>query len=72
VVRIVPGREVSADEVAALPHRVAAHFGRVLGDDVRIEVLVVERIEPTPVGKHLFLISRVTPPATAPGDEAMQ
>jgi len=61
VVRIVPGSSLAPDEVAALPTRVSANFGRVLGADVHIDVVVVDRIEPTPAGKHLFLISKVAP-----------
>jgi len=61
VVRIVPGSSLAPDAVAALPARVAANFGRVLGADVRIDVVVVDHIQPTPAGKHLFLISKVAP-----------
>jgi hypothetical protein len=61
VVRIVPVSSLAPNEVAALPARVAANFGRVLGADVRIDVVVVDHIEPTPAGKHLFLISEVAP-----------
>ena len=61
VVRIVPVSSLTPDEVVALPARVAANFGRVLGADVRIDVVVVDHIEPTPAGKHLFLISKVAP-----------
>jgi phenylacetate-CoA ligase len=59
VVRIVPEPRLRADEVAALPSRVKDTFGRVLGDDVHIDVVVVDQIQPTPAGKHLFLISKV-------------
>jgi phenylacetate-CoA ligase len=61
-VRLVPDHQLDYDSAATLPPRVAAHFGRVLGEDVRVDVIVVDRIEPTPAGKHLFLISRVTRP----------
>ena len=61
-VRLVPDQELDSDTVAALPPRVASHFGRVLGDDVRVDAIVVDHIEPTAAGKHLFLISRVNGP----------
>lgn len=62
VVRLVPEKSLSRDDTAALPRRVAKHFGRVLGEDVSIDVELVDRIEPTAAGKHLFLISKVKSP----------
>ncbi len=59
VVRIVPGTELSTTGAEELSANVERHFSRVLGDDVWVEILVVDRIEPTPAGKHLFLISKV-------------
>jgi phenylacetate-CoA ligase len=66
VVRLVPDHELDLDTIAALPRRVAAHYGWVLGDDVRVDAMVVDHIEPTAAGKHLFLISRVHRPPTLP------
>jgi len=60
IIHIVPGKSPESDAVERLRANVAAAFRPVLGEDVRIEVRVVESIEPTPAGKHLFLISRVS------------
>jgi len=61
-VKLVPGTALSDTESQALSARVKAHFARTLGEDVRVDAVVVDRIEPTPAGKHLFLISRVDRP----------
>jgi len=58
-VKLVPGPGLSSDEVDALPSRVATHFGYTLGPEVNVDVQVVEKIEPTAAGKHLFLISKI-------------
>ncbi len=66
-VRVVPNTSLSPGDSQALAAAVGAHFGGALGDDVRVDVLLVDRIEPTPAGKHLFLISKVPrPPSSRP------
>ena len=62
VVRVVPGTTLTAEEEQALCARIVAHYHRILGEEVQIDVVVVDRIEPTPAGKHLFLISKVKRP----------
>ncbi len=58
-VKLVPGSGLSPNEVEALPSRVATHFGYTLGPEVEVDVQVVQSIEPTAAGKHLFLISMI-------------
>ncbi|MCK9356027.1 MAG: hypothetical protein M0R22_02600 [Dehalococcoidia bacterium] len=66
-VRVVPNTCLSVSDSQALAAAVRSNFGSTLGDDVLVDVLVVDRIEPTPAGKHLFLISKVQrPPAVRP------
>lgn len=64
-VKVVPNAALSGDESQALAAAVKAHYGKSLGDDVKIDVAVLDRIEPTPAGKHLFLISKVNPRSCA-------
>jgi phenylacetate-CoA ligase len=69
-VKVVPGTGLSSAEAQALSARLKAHYARTLGDDVRVDVVVVDRIEPTPAGKHLFLISKVSRPPHPRGGSA--
>jgi len=62
VVKVVPGSILSPQEAGTLSARLTAHYAKTLGDDVRIDVVFVPYIGPTPAGKHLFLISKVQPP----------
>jgi len=64
-VRVVPNSGLSAAGSQTLEVAVRDHFSHALGDDVRVDVLVVDHIDPTPAGKHLFLISKVTSPGGA-------
>jgi len=61
-VKVVPGSALSDAEAQALSTRLKAHYAKSLGDDVRVDIVVVDHIEPTPAGKHLFLISKVGRP----------
>ena len=67
VVKAVPGSTLRPYEEQDLAVRIRVHFGKVLGDDVHVDVIFADNIEPTPAGKHLFLISKVQPPR-ASGD----
>ncbi len=58
-VNVVPNDSLSPSDLQSLAAAVRDHFGSALGNDVRVEVAIVERIQPTPAGKHLFLISKV-------------
>lgn len=62
IVRVVPNALLSMSSATELATAVGAHFGSTLGDDVDVQVDVVERIEPTPAGKHLFFISKIERP----------
>jgi len=62
-VRVVPGAAASGTEAAALGEAVRAQFCDWLGGDVQLDVAIVERIVPTPAGKHLYLVSNVPLPA---------
>ncbi len=68
-VKAVPGTALSEAEAEALSARLQAHYAGPLGDDVRVDVVFVDRIEPTPAGKHLFLISRVGSPPSRSSTE---
>jgi len=61
-VRVVPLRAPAAGELNQLSDAVKAQFAGWLGNDVQIDVAIVDRIEPTPAGKHLYLISHVKRP----------
>jgi phenylacetate-CoA ligase len=61
-VKVVPDTDLSSSDAHALAAAVTSHFGSRLGDDVRIDTTVVDRIEPTAAGKHLYLISKVKRP----------
>lgn len=61
-VRVIPNDSLSPSKAQELDAAVKAHFSSTLGDDVEIQVDIVDRIEPTPAGKHLFYISKVTRP----------
>jgi len=61
-IRVVPGAAVSGADAASLTAAVRAQFCDWLGDDVRLEVAIVERIVPSAAGKHLYLISNVSGP----------
>jgi phenylacetate-CoA ligase len=58
-VRVVPGSSISSSDTLEFAEAVRSHYSDTLGDDVEIRVDVVDHIEPTPAGKHLFVISRV-------------
>ena len=62
-VRVVPNTSLSSRDAHALTAAVGAQFGSWLGEDVRLDVAIVDRIEPTAAGKHLYLISKVQRPA---------
>lgn len=66
-VRVVPNDGLSPSKARELDAAVKAHYASTLGDDVEIQVDIVDRIDPTPAGKHLFYISNVTRP---PGRDA--
>jgi len=63
-VRVVPSDSLSADRAQDLAAAVKAHYSSTLGTEVEIQVEVVDHIEPTPAGKHLFVISKVKCPAS--------
>lgn len=71
-VKVVPGTALNNAEEQALSARLKTHYAKTLGDEMRVEVVFVDRIELTPAGKHFFLISRVgSPPpcsTTSAGD----
>jgi len=62
-IRVVPGAAVSEHDAASLVDSVRAQFRAWLGEDVRLDVAIVERIVPTAAGKHLYLISNVPRPS---------
>lgn len=61
-VRVVPLRAPVAGEVNRLSDAVRVQFAGWLGDDMKVDVAIVDRIESTPAGKHLYLISHVKRP----------
>jgi len=61
-VRVVPNDSLSPGQAQELDAALKAHYSSTLGDDVEIQVDIVDRVEPTPAGKHLFYISKVTRP----------
>ncbi len=61
-VRLIPGSELASSEARTVIDAARSQFEAWLGDDVRVEVEIVDRIAPTPAGKHLYLISNVRPP----------
>lgn len=67
VVRVVPGATLTAEEARTLRERIVAHYQGILAEGIQVEAIVVDRIEPTPAGKHVFLISRVKRPADLSG-----
>jgi len=62
MVRIVLNAGGPSDDAETIKASVKAHFAGWLKDDIRVDVDIVDRIEPTPAGKHLYLISHVKPP----------
>jgi len=62
-VKIVLNAGLQSQDAEAIQIAVRAHFGEWLGGDVRLEVDIVDRIAPTPAGKHLYLVSMVKRPA---------
>lgn len=70
-VRVVPTGSLDPGEAQQLQAAIKAHYRSTLGDDVEIRVDIVDRIELTPAGKHLFYISKVTRPA-GKGDSSSQ
>ncbi|MBN1855622.1 MAG: phenylacetate--CoA ligase family protein [Dehalococcoidia bacterium] len=62
-VRVVPNASLSSSSALEMVAAVKAHYSSTLGDDVEIQVDIVDRIEPTQAGKHLFVISKVKRPA---------
>jgi len=64
VMRLVPPPSATSADRAALVRRVLDMFETRFGPELTLQVLCVDRIEPTPAGKHLFLISKLsgTPP----------
>ena len=67
VIRVVPCQALDSDAAAELRSKVAGTFSPVLGEDVNIEVILTDRIEPTATGKHRFVISNVGPDPLATG-----
>ena len=63
-VRVVPSASLSSSGELELAAAISTHYGGTLGHDVEIQVDIVDRIEPTPAGKHLFVISNVKRPAS--------
>ncbi len=61
-VRVVANTGLSSAGSRALVAGVGALFTGWLGDDVRVEVDIVDHIELTPAGKHLYLVSNVRLP----------
>lgn len=61
-VNVVLGAEAAATDPQALTARVQGQFVDWLGYDVHVDVAIVDRITPTPAGKHMYLISHVTSP----------
>ncbi|MBN1151599.1 MAG: hypothetical protein JXA58_00175 [Dehalococcoidia bacterium] len=60
-VRVVPTSGLSSSDAHALAIAIKSQYGRWLGDDIQVDVAVIGRIAPTAAGKHLYLISEVTP-----------
>jgi len=60
-VRLVLSQTLHGDDLSALKARVVKTFAHVLGDDVDIDVVLVDSIEPTAAGKHRFVISEIGP-----------
>ncbi len=61
-VKIVPETSLDQDACASLCKTIETHYRSVLGEELRVYVVMVDRIDPTPAGKHLFLISKVKRP----------
>lgn len=59
VMRLVPPRGLSADELAALEGKVTEMYRSNFGEEFIFHVEFVERIQPTPAGKHTFMVSMV-------------
>jgi len=62
VVRVVPGASPAVGDTGAVVAEVKAQFSTWLGGDVEVDVAIVDHIEPTAAGKHLYLISNVARP----------
>lgn len=57
-IRVVPSDRTTAGE--EIPRdRIASRIREATGEDTRIAFVVEERIEPTPTGKHRYVISKV-------------
>jgi len=63
VMRLVPPPSATPADRADLERKVLGMFESRFGYEIALQVLCVDRIEPTPAGKHLFLISKVNRPA---------
>ena len=61
VIRLRLSQDIQGDDATDLTAAVVSTFSPVLGDDVAIEVVFTDRIEPTTAGKHRFVISQLGP-----------
>ncbi|MBN1856333.1 MAG: phenylacetate--CoA ligase family protein [Dehalococcoidia bacterium] len=61
-VRVVTNSILSSRDAQTLITSVSAEFRGWIGDDVLVEVAIVDRVELTSAGKHLYLISEVKRP----------
>ncbi len=61
VVFIVPRADAGQAELEDMRRRIPPMFNEVVGDDVHVEVQFRERIESTPAGKYLAVVSKVDP-----------
>ena len=62
IVKIVPETGLDLHTRESLSQTIESHYRSVLGEEMRVDVVMVNRIEPTPAGKHLFLLSNVKRP----------
>jgi phenylacetate-CoA ligase len=61
VVHIVPWPGTTEEGLEDMRRRIPPMYNKVVGDDVHIEIRFCERIEPSPSGKLMALISKVDP-----------
>ncbi|MFW6056250.1 MAG: hypothetical protein ACOC9B_02945, partial [Chloroflexota bacterium] len=62
-VKIAPEVGLDQDTSASLCKAIGTHYRGILGEEMRVDVVMVDRIEPTAAGKYLFLISNVKHPS---------
>jgi len=64
--RVPPPRVTSSSELASLEAQVRHLFEAGFGPELSLRVELIDRIEPTEAGKHVYMYSRVTDGGLAP------